>query len=359
MANVAGTYLGLPSPEHHRTSLVRLFLAVVVASALVGCGHSTSSKTIKRAGSIASIGNHRIVSVDLEGWMAATGPGPSAFDLPEFTACVPSREIAAGTPSTSKCSGPYLSLRIQALGFLIRCAWLVSESTRLGLSAPRALIRTMVESEKKELIARGATAEDVQLKVEAEVAAAALRRSLPEHALSVTSADALSYYRRHRQSFESSERRRFEIAEGLTLAEAHKLLKGGRRIAKRSGPTQFFREDFPRSSIAIAEGEYRVLREAIFSAKPHVLSGPVPLNERYTVFETTHVVHAKVRPFEAVASSIKRLLENKQRVQLPSRFLQTLRSRWMPVTDCAPGYVVQQCRQYSGDVTLEGSLRLD
>lgn len=331
-------------------ALTRLLLAIALASTAAGCGEARST-------GVVTVGDQVITRQDLQGWMKVIAPEHFVSDPPHFSACLASKPAGSREALTSlskrECAQRYLSLKERALSFLVHCEWLLAESARLGLTVPSQLVRSRIESERGGLKASGATAKSIQLKVEAEVATATLRQWLHQPPSRATRTDALSYYRRHRQSFERPERRTFEIAEGLSHDEASKLLEKARRGEKVTAAPGFGPEEFPRSSIATAEGDYKILREAIFAATPHVLSGPAILNGMYTVFEVTRVTPAKLRPFAAVVSSIEKLLTVAQRRSLPTQFLAALRSRWVPKTDCHPGYVVQQCRQYSGSVTPE------
>jgi len=330
-----------------------LLAALVVSVVLAGCGGAARRQAI-----VAKVGDRGISEQDLEGWMAVSAPGHLVPDPPRFTACVagksPQSQETLKAQARRECAQEHESLKAGALGFLIRCEWLVAEAERQGIALRAAQIAARVATERAAFERDGATAHDVELQAEAGLAASILRRRLPASASRVTRGQAAAYYRLHRQRFERPERRYFLIAEGLTREEAGRFLREARHGAKVSAASPFFAEEFPRSSIAIAEGEYKALREAIFAAEPDVLSGPATLNGAFTVFEVTRVTPGRLRPFGEVAPSIERLLERRQRGQsLPLGLLSALRERWRGRTNCRPGYVVAQCRQYAGGPVLE------
>jgi hypothetical protein len=323
----------------------------VVLVGLAGCG---GGRVV-----VVRVGDGVITKRDLEGWMAVVAPSHVVPDSPRFSACVASKSSEAGGSFggllRSECAREYVGLKRRALSFLIRSEWFVLELSRRGVVLPGGLERRVVGLQARGLQAAGATAADVKLKVDAELAASVLDRRLLVPRLSVSRSQELAYYRRHPESFATRpEWRYFKVLEHIPRREAVALLEAARRgVMVTTTDPRFFREEVSRASVARSEGDFKTLHEAIFAARPHVLYGPVKFNAGYTVLEVTKVKPAEVRPFEDVASSIEKLLRNMRHRQLRVAFLDASRSRWKPATDCKPGYVVAQCRQHSGSTGPE------
>jgi hypothetical protein len=62
----------------------------------------------------------------------------------------------------------------------------------------------------------------------------------------------------------------------------------------------------------------------------------------------TRVVPPKRKSLAHVEHSIRQQLEREQQRRSLTRFIGAWRAKWIARTDCARGYVVELCRQYSG-----------
>ncbi len=108
-----------------------------------------------------------------------------------------------------------------------------------------------------------------------------------------------------------------------------------------------YHESLDRTNIAHVVPVHRVVTKAIFAAKAHVPTGPEPVNG-YSVFEVTRIVAREVQPLSHVRDQIRGQLLQFARTKALDAFIATWRRKWVARTDCAPGYVVQQCAQYRG-----------
>ena len=123
----------------------------------------------------------------------------------------------------------------------------------------------------------------------------------------VVSSSAIErFYNQHKRDFRTPERRYFDIDNLRSRSEALKVrreVEAGRRFSSLA-----LHEELP--SDAPVAGRKRAV-EAIFAAKAHVLSGPVPLvaAHDYSLFEVTRIVPAGYRAVKDVrAAIVKRLV---------------------------------------------------
>ena len=165
-----------------------------------------------------------------------------------------------------------------------------------------------------------------ELKAKAEVSAMSLRRSLRETEPAITRAQALTYYRRHRRLFERQELRYVDLAENFTsaalAARAKREVESGASLARIS-----LHEVIERYNLTGREKERRAAEDAIFAARPHVLSGPIRVNRFYAIFEVTRIVPPRRRPFARVERSIESRLAREQRRRNLARLIGVARGR--------------------------------
>jgi len=335
----------------------RSILAVVVAGALLtGCDDDAGKSVV------ALVGQRPITKRALQGWMAVVAPEHAVPDPPRYSACVARQNNVEfqSLPELARqeCDQHFRAIKQQALSELISAAWLVEEARHDGLSISGEAIASAVASHRQALASIGANDEDVKLKVEAELAAAQLRRWLQAHRPTITRSEAARYYRRHLKDFERPEWRNFYIAENFTLSQAHRFLEEVTRGRKHMAASALH-ESFPRSAIATVDRAHKTAMRAIFDAEAHVLSGPVKLNGSYAVFEVTRTTPRRVRPFAQVAASLEAQLAQAGLERFQTRFLTIVRQRWTTNTSCQPGYVVQKCREYRGTHATEETPGLD
>jgi diaminopimelate epimerase len=89
------------------------------------------------------------------------------------------------------------------------------------------------------------------------------------------------------------------------------------------------------------------LERAIFSATPNILVGPVTAGTNHFVFEVKQIKPAHQRTLVEVRGEIEATLVAEQRQRTLAAFVKTWEVKWIARTNCAPGLVVSQCRQYA------------
>jgi hypothetical protein len=334
---------------------ITVAILAVVAVGLAGCGGHARDPVVVRVGTSA------ITKSQLVRWMSVLAPDHEVPDPPTYAACVASRRALTLDSVTrvleQECEQQYRRLRERALHALISAAWLIGEARDRGVAPSRRMVEERLAGQKRMLPATGATLADAELKIEAELAANRLR-ALVDNGSAITRAEIARYYRQHLRRFERAEVRDFDIAENLeSEAAARAVMRKIESDATRAGLP--LHEKLARPIDIARLGAKKVIVQAIFAAKPHVLSGPTPMHGRYALFEVTRISPATREPLARVERPIERMLRAERQRRALARLVATWRRRWIAKTVCGVGYVVQKCRNYHGSSVREGALSLD
>jgi PPIC-type PPIASE domain len=342
------------------TRLAIILVAVVsVAIGLAGCGGSGGEPIVARVGASA------VTKSELTRLIAAMAPEHVAPAPPRYLACIKHQEALALAGSTTaeleeECERQYQTLKGQALSLLISAYWLIGEASAEGLKISAREVAAQERAASRTLIAGGAVAGDVELKARAELSALRIRKTLSERTPTPSPAEVAMYYRQHRQRFERRELRYVDLAENFENVGAARKVMAEFRSGARDISTDSLHEILERTD---QEGAYggakKAALEALFAAKPHVLSGPILLNTAYSVFEVTRTVPPTRLSLASVRQSIAAQLIREQRQRALAQFVASMRARWTAKTDCATGYVVPRCRQYRGGGAPEEPLALE
>jgi len=297
--------------------------ALATLAGIVGCG---SSERV-----VARVGQHTITSADLSGAISALAPEHVAPEPPRYAACVSRRESFAvqsvHAVLRQECRSEYEQLKQRALGQLIAGQWLLGEARDRGLNATNAAS-----------------------------ASAKIRQMLARRVSAITDSQVSAYYQTHRQQFLIPEERYFDIHHFSTAAAARKAkaaVEAGGGWAKPG-----LHESLERPRRVKDDQIVSSVKNAIYAAKLHVLTGPIAVHPYHSLFEITRIVPLRYKPLAAVRGAIERKLTADRQRQILARFVQAWRSKWVARTDCQPGYVVQKCRQYAGRRVAEDPLSL-
>jgi hypothetical protein len=321
----------------HRGLVLAAFGALAIGAA--GCGGGVDAHVVAHVGSVA------ITAPELAEQMGQLAPEHYVPDAPKFAGCVRRQEQEAlqQAPAASlrtECAQRYASLKTEALDAMISSYWLIGEAEERRLLAGRGEL--------------GASARQVLAQRSASELLAEIDRKTP----AVTEADVRAYYRQNGGKFERAEVRDVDLVENLpSVAAATKVkqdIEAGRaRLAAMALHESVERFKVPGGGYATRSGE-----EAIFLARPHLLSGPVKLNRHYAIFEVERVRPPTRAPFRSVESQVKRRLTAARRQRYLERFIGAWHAKWLARTSCAAGYVVQKCREFSGTKSPESPLAL-
>jgi hypothetical protein len=349
-------------------SLAQFAIACALAGGLQACGTGNAQEAVA-----VRVGDRSIASATVAHWMTVMAPQHIVPDSPHFAACFARRrslDPRAGTSElTDQCRQQYEALTQRVLGFLISSRWRIDESAEEGMPVSREEVRRRID-EKERSFPRGKdefeeslkaiahTREDVELETESEIATEKIRGKLVSTEPAVTEADIEAHYRASIDRYHIPEQRHFYIAENFPSAAAARKVMAEIR-AGRSLRSTSLSESLPRKPYTDYNGEKRTIYEAIFKARPRVLTGPIRLNNLYFLIEVRDIVPARVQSFAEVRDKIAERVKVKLQRRTLAAFVAAWRAKWVARTDCGVGYVVPKCRQYHGPRPSEDPVELN
>jgi len=351
------------------------------SNAALQSGSSSSNRAVQMRASkevvVQIAGRSSITKGSLEHWMAVGTPKIEVPQPPDYTACITrldSEPVVTGQakPTAAQlkgaCERRYHELKQRTLDSLIATQWLIGEAERLGLKVSDEEINRQLQEEKRRsfpteaqfqkfLTMSGQTLSDVLLSITEELVSEKIRQMIKNKVGNITRARIAQYYNEHKHSFAVPERRDIEAIRTWTKAaitRAEMEVRSGRSfadVARRVSIDSPSNEHGGATLGVIPGQEEKGYDEAIFAARPHVLTGPLYLRRRYYVFEVTRVIPGYQKTFAQVQASIARQLPAQLQQQALVDFIKRWRRTWTAKTSCRTGYVVQKCKQYKVSAT--------
>jgi hypothetical protein len=323
-----------------RRSFVVVALALLGAASQSGCASDKSSPVVVRVGTVA------IDRATVDHWTGAIALGSAV-------------EGALGRSSSTP--------RQKALDFLISANWAIGAAAERGLDVSEGAIERGLSERiqaapngrsefQEEISATGQTLADVKLEVKVALALAKLRKFVSRRVPPVTQAQVAGYYKHHLRSFRIPDRRWVDLIEAIH-GYSHAVALG-----KRLGPGARFAKKALRELVArqtpyeAAHRENHQLVQAIFAATPGLIARPVRFNNKWVLLVVRKLVPGSIKPLSKVSAEIsERLAQERHRRALAS-FLAAYRREWTAKTSCEPGFVVQKCSMYRGQLLPEGNV---
>ncbi len=299
------------------------------------------------------------------------GPDPVIPVPPGFGGCV-ARLKAVGARSSvggSKglgvaalrgvCGERYKVLETKALGKLIARDWVVGGAAEAGVSVSEQEVQRELEKAERErvrleknLVATGRTVADLALETRVQLLAEGMRQAIGKRTGQISRAQVVGYFHAHRQLFGVPRRRDLEIARVASRSAGERVkreIASGKSFASVVKRLPLQQPIYSEQGLVMGyqSGMYRErpLNQAIFAARPNVLSGPVSINLGYYVFEVTRVYPARPQTLAQAQATIRRQLPGELYEPALAAFISRWRARWTARTNCQPGYVVAKCRQ--------------
>jgi hypothetical protein len=195
---------------------------------------------------------------------------------------------------------------------------------------------------------------DFALETKVQLLAEGIRHALTRKTAHLNQAQIVNYYNEHKQLFGVPKRRDLEIARAGSEAEALKIkaeIASGKTFASVVRTLPLPQPIYSKKGMVLRYEPHLYhqppLNDAIFAAKPNVLSGPVKIEEGYYVFEVKRAYPLRPSTLAQAQTAIRRQLPTMLYKQALVAFVSEWRKRWAARTDCQPGYVVAKCRQAS------------
>jgi foldase protein PrsA len=259
-------------------------------------------------------------------------------------------------------------LRDEALTRYILGDWIFGAARELGVDVSgkafdrrfAAILKSAFRTQaryRSYMASVGSTEADERFQVHRSLDTEAIRAAILRRVGPITPARVRDYYEHHKSQYFFQQTRNLQIAATQTRAQAlavrRKIASGEnfervvvglhypQAVLSIHGSVHGMVEGLPR-------GYYRepALNDAIFTAKPGVLTGPIKTTIGYFVVRVLKVNAAYQEPLAKVAPTLKRTLPELLDSQALEAYIAQWRAKWTARTDCAPEYVIRKCRQY-------------
>ncbi len=351
-------------------------VAVLAAVVIAGCGGDSVPSN-----AVAKVGDTAITKTEFNHWLTAaakqqaqtTGQKPQdvvAPDPPNFTQCVAAKakqKVPKGTPQPkpsdlkAQCKQEYDGLRDQTMQFLISAQWLTQEAKSRNISATDKEVQTTFQQQKKQsfpkeadyqkfLASSGQSEADLLYRVRLSVLTNKLQQAIIKDKGKVTDAQISAYYNKNKSRFAQPETRDLLVILNPKKAKAQAALQA----VKSGQPWKKVAKQFSTDDASKAQGgklpnvtkgqQEKGFDTAIFSAPVGKVQGPVKTQFGYYVFKVTKVKPAKQQTLAQVKETIRNLLQSQNQQKALNDFVQNFQKTYKSKTNCAKGYVVQQCK---------------
>jgi parvulin-like peptidyl-prolyl isomerase len=364
--------------------MLRLIPALgAVLFALVGLTACGGSGVPSNA--VVSVAGTPITNTTFKHWMqvaavssasSAVGKSPVAPEPPAYTGCIAHlKELEAKSkkPLTEaqlkkQCEVQYKGLLQEVLGFLTSSQWVIGEAKSLGVNVTDKEVKKQFETIKaqqfpkpaefeKFLASSGQSVSDLLLRVKLNMLSTKIQTKILKEKSKVTQAQIAKYYEQNRSHFGQQQKRNALIILTKTEAaakSARKEIESGKSfssVAKRVSTDPTSKANGGLLSEVVKGQQEPALDNAIFSAAPNKLSGPVKSSFGYYIYEVKSVTPASQQTLAQAQASIKTQLAAQQQQQVLSKFVKEFKAKWKGKTDCRAGFVVTNCKQYKAPKT--------
>lgn len=335
---------------------------------------------------IVRIGAHQITKHELYRWMSFSPTGRLEVpEPPEFKHCIinlrkpeqsSTGERRAANDLKEICAKRFSEELQTGLGTLVNNAWLMYELSEEGTPIDRAEVQKTYRASLAQiaklpggvagLLKRtGHTLADLKYELTATQASDQVYAMIAAKTPKLTPARLARYYRQHKGEYLIPEQRDLYILHTKSKAAAQRAkeeIKAGKSFAEVVAKNL---KDVSQP-LGTKEGRDRTLNRksyaqhnlinAIFNAPPGVLSGPFEVHYNATrylalgfyVFEVLRKIPAHQMSLAETKPQIEQQAAQALRNEARKDFVAAYKAKWKARTDCAPEYVIENCRQYKG-----------
>jgi foldase protein PrsA len=253
------------------------------------------------------------------------------------------------------------ALKQQVMQFLISSEWIEGEASERGIDVSSQEIQRQFAQTKKQsfpnekaykkfLATSGQTVDDLLFRVRLDVLSNKIREDVTKGTENVSEGDVEKYYNENAQQFSQPERRDLEVILTKSQAQANQAKQEVSSGAKWGPIAKKLSKD-PASKdqggklLGVTKGQQDpAFDAAIFQAVKGKVAGPVKTGAGYYVFRVTKVTPATKQSLKSSAAGIRQLLVSQNQQKRLDQFATGFRADWRQKTDCAPDYVIPDCR---------------
>jgi hypothetical protein len=348
-----------------------------------------------RAGSpekvLAVVDGHPVKLATVLRMLELRGKRTPLPDPPSYSACIARHKAAAtneGATAAEKaeaqkseaelkesCSAEDRKLFGLTLSAAIHNQWLIGEARDQGIHVSNAEVQQEFELSKKgfhrqgefELYLKnsGQSVADMKSDIKLGKLTTKIFKAIEAKEHRASSADVARFYATHRKQFAIPEGRTVRIIRTTSMASALNAkaeLKAGKSFAQMAKQLSEIGQPITSKNGEVADlkpqtfGE-KPLKDSIFTAKLHRIYGPVTVkNSRpiiapeagtgFYVFEVTAIVPGGQTPLSSVKGEIAEELDKADKEKTLRSAIAAFHRKWTGLSDCKPGYVVENCRQF-------------
>jgi foldase protein PrsA len=302
---------------------------------------------------------------------------------PNYTACIAhlrktepkpakGRKKQTSAQLKSQCATQYKSLQQEVLGFLISSSWVLGEANSLGVKLTDTEVHKQFAKIKQQefpkasefekfLSTSGQTVSDLLLRVKLNMLSQKIQQKVVKKKQTVSQAEAQKYYNENKSRYGTPEKRNIEIILTKTEAQAKsakKEIESGKSfasVAKSVSIDPTSKAKGGKLTEVIKGEEEKQLDEAVFSASPNKLGGPIKTQFGYYLYEVLSTKAGSQQPFSKVSSTIKQQLKSEGQQKALSKFIKSFKTKWQGKTECRSGYLVADCKGYKAPKTKAGT----
>jgi foldase protein PrsA len=362
-----------------KTPRLLLVLAAIAALCVViaGCGGGNDVPS----SDVAKVGDTDISKTEFNHWLTAaakqqaqstgaTAATAAVPDPPSYTKCIAAKQktpVPKGVPKPdvkalkTQCTQEYTGLRDQTLQFLISSQWLQQEAAKRKITASTKEVQTTFQQQKKQsfpkeadyqkfLATSGQTETDLLYRVKLSVLTNKLQKSIVANKGTVTPAQISAYYTKNKARFAQPETRDLLVVLNPKKAKAQAALKAVKsgtpwaKVAKKYSTDNASKSQGGKLPGVTKGQQEKTFDTAIFSAKKGQIEGPIKTQFGFYVFKVTKVTPAKQQTLAQVTTTIKNLLQSQGQQKALNDFVKDFQKRYKAMTNCAKGFVVDQCK---------------
>ena len=356
-----------------------------VLFALIGlsaCGGVPSNAVVQ-------VNGNPITKATFAHWMAVAASSTSAAvgtkapvpEPPDYKACI--ANLQATTPTVkgqpaptqaqlkTQCEQQYKALQSEVLGFLISSAWVLGEAESLGVKVSDKEVHKRFEEIKNQqfpraaefekfLASSGQSVSDLLLRVKLNLISAKVQQKIAKRKATVSRAEIARYYKENPTRFGQPEKRNLKIILTKTEEAANKAKKeveSGKSWASVAKSTSIDPTTKEKGGVLVGVVKGQVeksLDSAVFAAKPNVVQGPIKTVFGYYIFEVTSITSGNQLTLAQAEASIRQQLTATNQQAALTNFIKEFKKKWLAKTECRPGYVGMNCKDYKAPKTSTG-----
>jgi foldase protein PrsA len=286
----------------------------------------------------------------------------------DYKTSVAQQEGQSGVKKTPKPGSKKAEeLKKAAMDELLNTVAIFGEGEELGITVTAKEVETELAKVKKEsfktekafqefLKESNFTAEDVNDRLELQILSTKIQEKITKEAPLVSEAELKAYYEAEKATQYTKKPTRDvrvvvnedkkEVEAAQKALEADNSEASWKKVTKKYSPTTASGGGLQKE---IAE-EFLTepLKKDIFTAATGELVGPVKQEKNYLLLEVVKLHPEKVQTFAEVKTTIASTLETQNKEKFFSEWVAGFQSKWKARSQCASGFVIEQCANYKG-----------